>query len=328
MKMISIKRCLWCSFFIAQSLSAGNTISLGFLNKYTGQDLIDAVIEKNFLEIQTIVEAQPELVNFQDDTKWTPLHFAAERDLGIVKYLIEHNASVNTESPAMTPLHFAVGGRRLEIVKYLIAHNASVDAKNINGLTPLHFAADDGRLEIVKYLVTHNASVDEKNNDKETAYDLAVKRNHVQVTNYLKLVSDYQKAIEENKVVEFLNQLAQNNKFDELDDLFALALIGAEKDQAAFHDKSFSDYIRYKDPIRQLEIAEKYNLYAPAEKILSKPIKLSDLKLKKLLKKAQDNNNELFAKALIEYFDEQKVRMKKMRELKRRDFKDIKFKYN
>lgn len=276
--MISIKRYLWCSFFIVKTIFS-----------YTGKNLIDAIKKNNFVEVQTIVQAQPRLVEFRDNIEATPLHFAAMYDY-------------------------------FDIVKYLIEHNASIDAIDDDKWTPLHFAAFNDHLKTVKYLIEHNASINAKDCDKETAYDIAANSNNAQIATYLANVSDYQKAIQDKKLVEFLNQLAQGNKLNELDDLFALALnLGTKEEQAAFYGLNIHDR-NYKKLMTQLKILEEHDSYVPTERILSRGIKLSDSNIKELREKAKKNNNKFFEKALLEYLKKPK--------LKRSDLKDVEFEFN
>lgn len=268
-------------------------------------------------------------VNAKNNSGNTALLWAAaNKNLDMVKYLIEYGADINAQNNyGNTAFIRAVLSKNLDMVKYLIEHGADVNAQNNDGYSALIWAAYYNNLDIVKYLIEHGADVHAQNNDKKTAYDIAVDRNHVQVAFYLKQVSDYQQAIQDKKLIEFLNQFAKNNKVNELDDLFAFALsLGSKEDQAAFYDLSLKDH-NYKKPLVKLEIAEKHDMYTPAVKILSKGTKISDLKLKELLKKAQKNNNKFFEKALVEYFKKKQVRMKKIVNLKRGDFPDVKFNF-
>jgi ankyrin repeat protein len=91
----------------------------------------------------------------------TPLGWAAyHNDLPMVRYLLEHKADPNKETPRGTPLTWAAWGNSAQAAELLLAHGARSDVKGQwNGSTPLHWAAgsDSPRPELVKLLLTHGA---------------------------------------------------------------------------------------------------------------------------------------------------------------------------
>jgi len=78
-------------------------------------------------------------VNAKDEDGWTPLHFAATKE--IVELLINEGADVNAKNKwGGTPLHAAATNGKKETVELLIAADADVNAKAKDGKTPLDMA--------------------------------------------------------------------------------------------------------------------------------------------------------------------------------------------
>ena len=72
----------------------------------------------------------------------------------------ENGADVNTKSNIYrTPFMIASREKNLEIVKYLVEHRADLNSTNKLNQSALIFAAQRGHLEIVKYLVENGADV-------------------------------------------------------------------------------------------------------------------------------------------------------------------------
>ena len=253
-------------------------------------------------------------------------------EIAVIKYLIENDAKVDKRNDKEeTALMIAARTGKLAAVKFLIEKEADVNAKDIYGYTALMHAVIKNRLPIIKYLIETGADVDKQNYKKETALSIAKNRTiqNQPIIDYLQLVTDYQTAEANNKLPKFLQTLYDDKRFDELDDLFAIALnMVPEKNPAAFYDEKFSNHNHYKNPLIQLQIAEKHDFYAPTKTILSKGTKVSDLELKKLMEQAQKDGSNLFEKALAEYKREQKPQKNAIIKLKRKDFHDLKFKFN
>jgi N-acyl-D-amino-acid deacylase len=91
----------------------------------------------------------------------TPLGWAAyHNDLPLVRYLLDHKADPNKETPRGTPLMWAAWGNSAQAAEVLLARGAKADVKGRwNGSTPLHWAAgsESPRPEFVKLLLTHGA---------------------------------------------------------------------------------------------------------------------------------------------------------------------------
>jgi len=55
--------------------------------------VVSAALEGDLSGLQTIIQADSSLVNYQDDQGMTPLHFAADRGHAhVVQWLVEHGA--------------------------------------------------------------------------------------------------------------------------------------------------------------------------------------------------------------------------------------------
>ena len=283
-----------------------------------------------YLDIAKLLISNGANVNAETTYKWTPLHYAA-RDgyLDIAKLLISNGANVNAENTyKWTPLHIAARYGYLDIAKLLISNGANVNAEDTDKWTPLHYAARYGYLDIAKLLISNGANVNAENTNKWTPLKLAIEYNHAQVANYLQNVIDYDKEIKNKKLSEFLKQLVQDNKINELDDLFAIALNrGTNADRAAFYltDK------KYKAPLFQLNMAEERDLGNPVERILSRGEKSQMEKIgpkiiKELLEKAKKDHNESFEKALIKYQKDHQLPHQLTVTRKKQSYKpDIKF---
>lgn len=133
------------------------------LNKF---DMIKWLIEKYNLDVNAA--NKPNLD--------TPLHLAAANgQLEIVQYLIDHAADLNAKDKAgHTPLQRAARSYRWDVVQCLFPKQNMPNAKDIDGQTILHYAARTATSEIIKFLVSNGADVNEKNNLGETALHIAV----------------------------------------------------------------------------------------------------------------------------------------------------------
>lgn len=76
-----------------------------------------SVANKNYSQVKSMLDENPDLVNARDDHRLTPLHIAVRnRDERMVRMLIDRGADVNAAANEWTPLHQAraVGGTRIE----------------------------------------------------------------------------------------------------------------------------------------------------------------------------------------------------------------------
>jgi len=134
------------------------------------------IISGNFEEVEKIVASGIDL-NLEDPTSTQeirPLHLATQqRDLKIVKLLIENKAQVNIlDKYNGTPLHDAAG-YSLEIAKFLIENNADVNSRTIFKRTPVHIAAWYGQLPQLQLFINCGGNVNDKDDQNRSPIDLA-----------------------------------------------------------------------------------------------------------------------------------------------------------
>ena len=118
----------------------------------------------------------------------TELHYAAVRNAGFVKYIVE-NLKVNPCSQkhnGLTPLHVAVMHEKLDTVQLLIDdYNCDPNIQDINNTAPIHIAADRGYLEIVKFLASRKCDLNIRNNSSKTALFFAATCGCMEVVKFL-----------------------------------------------------------------------------------------------------------------------------------------------
>lgn len=115
-------------------------------------------------EGESILQAQPDLVNCRGQRGFTPLHTAADKDqTEMVELLIEHGAQINARSDAGdTPLHWAAYDARMNAATLLLEKGADVDPRDKDGNTPLHLAAARGHVALTELLIAHGADLKAK----------------------------------------------------------------------------------------------------------------------------------------------------------------------
>ncbi len=86
---------------------------------------------------------------------------AAHGHLDSVRLLVERGAEVNR--PGWTPLHYAASSGDAATVRYLLEHHAYVDAQSPNRTTPLMMAARQKRPGIVRLLIEEGADPTARN---------------------------------------------------------------------------------------------------------------------------------------------------------------------
>ena len=99
-------------------------------------------------------------INFvEEKTGKALLHVAAERgNRNIIKRLLTEKLDINQDDNyQMTPLHYAVSGRKFKTVKLLVESGADVNAKSKTGSTPLDFAINKKKKRIAGYLNSKGA---------------------------------------------------------------------------------------------------------------------------------------------------------------------------
>ncbi|MEN6358179.1 MAG: ankyrin repeat domain-containing protein [Armatimonadota bacterium] len=144
-----------------------------------------AAARGDLARVQELVNADPALVNSQDISGATPLHWAVDRNQRtMADLLIALGANINAKKKnGVTPTHIAAGEGRIEILELLLSRNADVNVKDNYGRTPISIARYRKKAGAVRILLAHaepgTAAVRENETScKSVSYSRAFVRGH------------------------------------------------------------------------------------------------------------------------------------------------------
>jgi uncharacterized protein len=123
-------------------------------------------VEAGLSAVEVFVQAHG--VNAQLNDGHTLLTGATIMDRSdVVRFLIQSRADVGlTDETSYTPLHFAAQRQNVAIARELVQSGAPIDAKDGDGNTPLARAVfnSGGRREMIDFLLCNGADRDAENN--------------------------------------------------------------------------------------------------------------------------------------------------------------------
>ena len=140
-----------------------HNVSVNVVDNCDETPLLWACKEKNKKDVISTLLAFGADVN--KTTKWggfSALHLAAENaDSDTIKYLLDHNISVNvTDNAGNTPLQQAIWSKNNENVAMLLALGANINVLNKeDGASMLHLAAKYGNSKMIEIFLDNNISV-------------------------------------------------------------------------------------------------------------------------------------------------------------------------
>jgi len=112
-------------------------------------------------------------VNSKDAEGFQPIHLASYTGNDqLVRFLIEHGASLNTPSPksGYTPIFLAASQCKFHTLKLLLEHGADLNAVAPEGATLLHVSAGYGAFDIVKFLLEKGFPLEQLDDNKATPF--------------------------------------------------------------------------------------------------------------------------------------------------------------
>ncbi len=165
------------------------TLALLCFTNFQAITIHEAVILGKTAQVDSLLKADPALLDQQNNLGETPLFLAAkDGNIAILKVLLQKKA--NTEIPnndGFYPYHIAAWKGKLEVVKILLSY--SVDPNqlcNKYSSTALAWAADGGHLDVVKYLrESKDMDVNTEDRLEWTPIIRAASRGHGDVFEYL-----------------------------------------------------------------------------------------------------------------------------------------------
>lgn len=112
--------------------------------------------------LQTLLAADPTLLNARDKDGSTALHCAAWKDnREVVAFLLSAGADVNAHNEndhwGTTPLHAAAHANNTAVAQLLLDAGANVNAKDMNGQTPLFHTTFHRATAVAKLLAKYSA---------------------------------------------------------------------------------------------------------------------------------------------------------------------------
>ena len=134
-------------------------------------DAIDHIRKGDSDAYQSLISAQPNLVQQKSSSSKILLHYAAEfGSVDLVRFTLRMHAThglaeairvgVDTQTQnGMTPMMLAVGQGNHDVVKELLKAGANVNVTNINDQTALDLAAHAGYVSISELLINNGADI-------------------------------------------------------------------------------------------------------------------------------------------------------------------------
>ncbi|MGM3276471.1 ankyrin repeat domain-containing protein [Ralstonia sp. 24A2] len=139
--------------------------------------LVDALKDKNLEVAAALIRAKNIDFERTNAAGENALMMAAYQGLlPMVKLMVE-TYDVEVNKTGWTALHYAATNGYDDVVKYLLDHAAYIDAESPNATTPLMMAAMNGHITTVKLLLDEGADMNLRNQQKMDVIDFA-KRYH------------------------------------------------------------------------------------------------------------------------------------------------------
>jgi len=139
--------------------------------------LVDALKDKNLEVATALIRAKNIDFERTNAAGENALMMAAYQGLlPMVKLMVE-TYDVEVNKTGWTALHYAATNGYDDVVKYLLDHAAYIDAESPNATTPLMMAAMNGHITTVKLLLDEGADMNLRNQQKMDVIDFA-KRYH------------------------------------------------------------------------------------------------------------------------------------------------------
>lgn len=139
--------------------------------------LVDALKDKNLEVAAALIRAKNIDFERTNAAGENALMMAAYQGLlPMVKLMVE-TYEVEVNKTGWTALHYAATNGHDDVVKYLLDHAAYIDAESPNATTPLMMAAMNGHITTVKLLLDEGADMNLRNQQKMDVIDFA-KRYH------------------------------------------------------------------------------------------------------------------------------------------------------
>lgn len=193
---------------LASNARDANDVSAFMLAAYHGHsDIINLLlgrgVELNIFEaaaagqtrrIETLLDADPALINTHSPDGFTPLTLAAffgRREA--MTALLARGADaeiVSTNAMQVRPINSAMAHRQSEVAlamgEMLLAHGANPNVAQMGGWTPLHEAAAHGHADKARLLLSHGANVEVQSDDGRTPLRMAEDAGHQEVADILR----------------------------------------------------------------------------------------------------------------------------------------------
>lgn len=139
--------------------------------------LVDALKDKNLEVAEALIRAKGLDFERTNASGENALMMAAYQGLlPLVKLMVE-TYEVEVNKTGWTALHYAATNGHDDVVKYLLDHAAYIDAESPNATTPMMMAAMNGHITTVKLLLDEGADMNLRNQQKMDVIDFA-KRYH------------------------------------------------------------------------------------------------------------------------------------------------------